>query len=207
MLVVFWAFYDSSVVFLIIWTILLVTVIPFSFKLMSYTNLSFVIRWFGTLPPPTSYAHAPTFQGQPLAVVGSFLGLTPQPLACAGSEISPAIPRLVVPQMVSERILKGRFVDMAELHPDSWRYKELQHPGSSMCSPPWRPPITDIAIWVECYTLMAGVICSRYPEKATQLFQYLRTIVRVSRNFEESSWVSYDSAFRRLAANSCSFDW
>lgn len=161
----------------------------------------------GTLPPPTSIAHAPTFQGQPPAVGGSLPGLTLQPPAGTGSEVFPAMPRLVVPQKVSERILKGQFVDMVELLPDSWRYEESQHPGSGMRSPPRRPPITDIAIWVECYTLMAGVICSRYPEKAIQLFQYLRTIVRASRNFEGSSWVSYDSAFRRLAANSCSFDW
>ena len=36
---------------------------------------------------------------------------------------------------------------------------------------------------------------------------YLRTITRVSRNFEGTAWASYDMAFRRQAANQRSLDW
>ena len=39
------------------------------------------------------------------------------------------------------------------------------------------------------------------------MFQYLRTIVRASRNFEGTAWLSYDAAFRRQAAIHGSFDW
>ena len=36
---------------------------------------------------------------------------------------------------------------------------------------------------------------------------YLRTITRVSRNFEDMVWVSYDMAYRHQAANQRSLDW
>ena len=39
------------------------------------------------------------------------------------------------------------------------------------------------------------------------MFQYLRTIVRASCNFEGTAWVSYDVAFRRQAAAQGSFNW
>ena len=54
---------------------------------------------------------------------------------------------------------------------------------------------------------MASVVISRFPGKVQHMFQYLRTIVRASRNFEGTAWVSYDAAFRRQAAINGSFDW
>ena len=49
-----------------------------------------------------------------------------------------------------------------------------------------------------------SVICS-LPLKCT--FAYRRTIVRATRNFEGSAWVSYNMSFRRAAANKGSLDW
>ena len=105
----------------------------------------------------------------------------------------------------AEKILRGQFVDMVELLPDAWRWEDTasQLPAHR----PRRPPVTEITVWVECFSLMAGVITSRYPEKAHHMFRYLRTIVRASRNFEGTAWVSYDAAFRRQAAVHGSFDW
>ena len=96
-----------------------------------------------------------------------------QPALNASTPVSPK---------VAEKILEGQFVDMTEL-PDSWHWEDasLQLPSHR---PPRRPPVTEITVWVECFTLMAGVVISRFPEKAQHMFQYLRTIVRASRNFE-----------------------
>uniref|UniRef100_A0A1X7ST85 Uncharacterized protein n=1 Tax=Amphimedon queenslandica TaxID=400682 RepID=A0A1X7ST85_AMPQE len=104
----------------------------------------------------------------------------------------------VVSPKTAEKILKGYFVDMIELLPDAWRYEDT---AAQLPIPhPCRPPVTEITVWVECFSLMAGVIISRLSEKAQHMFQYLRTIVRASRNFEGTAWVSYDAAFRRQAA-------
>ena len=85
---------------------------------------------------------------------------------------------------------------MTELLPDSWRWEDasLQLPSHR---PPRRTPATEITVWVECFTLMAGVVISQFPEKAKHMFQYLRTIVCASWNFKGTAWVSYDAAFRQ----------
>jgi len=51
------------------------------------------------------------------------------------------------------------------------------------------------------------VLSAAYPQKAPHFFAYMRTIVRASRNFEGTAWVSYDMSYRRAAANKCSLDW
>ena len=55
--------------------------------------------------------------------------------------------------------------------------------------------------------MTAGMITSRFPDKAPQLFAYLRMIVRASQTFEGPAWVSYDSQFHRKAALVKSWDW
>ena len=54
---------------------------------------------------------------------------------------------------------------------------------------------------------MASILLARFPDKAPQLFDYLRTISRASRNFKSAVWASYDMAFRKQAANRGSLDW
>ena len=67
--------------------------------------------------------------------------------------------------------------------------------------------ITDFQIWSECYSTIASILSARFPDKAPQLFDYLQTISRASRNFESAVWASYDMAFRKQAANRGSLDW
>ena len=113
----------------------------------------------------------------------------------------PGIP--AVPLKLSQKILVGNYVEMAELLPDSWRMEELLYQQSTIpgqCSWPLRPrkrSITDILTWMECFTVMAAVITSKYPEKASQNFLYSRMIVRASQIFEGPAWVSYNSQFWR----------
>ena len=102
---------------------------------------------------------------------------------------------------------------MAELRSDSWKMEELlyQTPPATVQGlgsvRPGRKPVTDVLSWCECFTVMAAIITSRYPEKASQLFSYMRTIVRASQTFDGPAWVSYDSQFRRKAASLKSWDW
>ena len=48
---------------------------------------------------------------------------------------------------------------------------------------PAHPPVQDISQWAERYALMAGILTSRFPEKAPALFTYLGTIIRAERNW------------------------
>ena len=72
---------------------------------------------------------------------------------------------------------------------------------------PRKRPVTDIGTWVECFSVMAAIITLKYPEKAPQLFSYLRMITRASLTFEGPALVSYDAQFRRRAAFGKSWDW
>ena len=80
-----------------------------------------------------------------------------QPALNASTPVSPK---------VAEKILKGQFVDMTELLPDSWRWEDASLQLPSHC-PPRRPPVTEITVWVECFTLMAGVVISRFCREST----------------------------------------
>ena len=67
-----------------------------------------------------------------------------------------------------------------------------------------KAPVHDIG---ECFSRMAAVLVSRYPNKAPKLFAYQATIVRASRNFEGNSWVAYDRQYRREALANRDLNW
>ena len=98
---------------------------------------------------------------------------------------------------------------MAELVPDSWRLQE-EDQGSKCCHQPKRQrrgPVTDILLWVECYSSLVGVLSTGFPTKTPELMAYQRTIVRAHRSFLGEGWVTYDTCFCRRAAATKSLDW
>ena len=62
-------------------------------------------------------------------------------------------------------------------------------------------------LWVECFSLMASVLTTRYPERASDLFTYQNTIVHASRSFAGDHWVTYDLCYQRQAAARKSLQW
>ena len=73
--------------------------------------------------------------------------------------------------------------------------------------PPARLPITDISQWIERYSLMAAVLCSKFLDKAGELFAYQASIVRAKRNYEGKRWVAYDRQYRREALARKDLNW
>ena len=112
----------------------------------------------------------------------------------------------LIPPKLVQKILRGDFIDMHELHPETWQAEE---PKESCCRSTWpkRGLITDITLWTECYALLVAVLSTKHPSKTPHFMGYMRTIVRASRNFEGAAWASYDAAYRRQAANKQSLDW
>ena len=84
----------------------------------------------------------------------------------------------VVPAKLVKKILKGDFVDMAELLNDNMeaerrRYSAKGELGQSGISQRGsRREVPDIMSWVQCYSMYAGVICNKYREKARELWAY-----------------------------------
>ena len=111
-----------------------------------------------------------------------------------------------LPPKLMKRIVQKEYIEMYEILPESWRLETESASPSGQGKRPRRGPITDIDVWWECYAVLVAVLSAAYPEKAPHLFAYMRTIVRASRNFEGTAWVTYDMSFRRAAANRGSLD-
>ena len=67
--------------------------------------------------------------------------------------------------------------------------------------------MTDIILWLDCYSKMAAVLSTRFPKKAPELWAYQATIIQAARDFRESAWVAYDRCYRREALAHKSLDW
>ena len=93
---------------------------------------------------------------------------------------------------------------MHELLPDS---QEEDSRCCYQCRSNRRGPVTDILIWIECYSSLVAILSTRYPDKTPQLMSYMRTIVKAQRTFSGEGWVSYDMCFRGKAALSKSLEW
>lgn len=113
----------------------------------------------------------------------------------------------VVPQKLVKKIINREFVDMSELLPASWRLDTEAGSSSHSSKHPRHGPVKQIKVWAECFVVYAAILVAAYPDKGPHLFAYLRSIVRASRQFEDTAWVSYDMAFHRAEANRGSLDW
>ena len=89
----------------------------------------------------------------------------------------------VVPARIVKRILKGVFVDMAEFLRDNLELERRQAviegpPSAALPYRPSRREMPDLLSWIQCFSLFAGVVCSKYPDKAAQLWAYQATMWR-----------------------------
>ena len=102
-----------------------------------------------------------------------------------------------IPPKLFQKIIAGKYVNIWELLPETWQIGN----ESSYCHSkrPCRSLVTDINIWTECYATLAAIQSSAFPQKAPHFF-FLRTITKDSRTFENTTWASYDMAYRRQAA-------
>ncbi len=98
---------------------------------------------------------------------------------------------------------------MQELVPDGWKFieEDQQRCCSHARRGQRRGPITDILVWIECYSSLVSILALRYPEKTPQFKAYQRTIVRAQTSFTGEVWVTYDSCYRRKASITKSLDW
>ena len=79
-----------------------------------------------------------------------------------------------VPAKLVARILRGEFIDMAELLRDNLEAQRraalqetLATPGPSMPRP--RQEVPDILSWVQCFSIYTAVIASKFPERVQKL--------------------------------------
>ena len=113
----------------------------------------------------------------------------------------------VPPPKTSKKDIGLEFVDMSEFLPDSWRSQEEEQKCCHQRRVHRRGPVTDILLWVECFSSMVTILSSRFEGKTPHFMAYQQTIVKAHRAFTGEGWITYDTCYRRKAAILKSLDW
>ena len=130
------------------------------------------------------------------ASIAASLTASGAPASLAGVSVLPSSIELEVPEKVCAKILKLEFVEMYELLPESWQFDGVVSSSCQQQAQAHRAsrksPVTDIALWCECYGTLVAVLATRYAQYTPELMAYERTVVRAARNFEGTAWATYD---------------
>ena len=115
-----------------------------------------------------------------------------------------------VPAKLVKKILKGDYVDMAELLQDNIeaaRRQGNQPAPSTRGTKHPRREVPDILSWLQCFGAYASSITHKQPGRVRMLWAYQTTIVRETLCCGGQGWRAYDTMFRQLAASSPKVDW
>ena len=85
-----------------------------------------------------------------------------------------------VPSKLVAKILKGEFVDMAELLRDNIEAERRPSHASNSDTPssaPGRREVLDLFSWVQCFGVYTAVVSAKNPEKVQQLLAYQAMVV------------------------------
>ena len=164
------------------------------------------------LPPPTASLNT-TESTQTANLTHLLSDLTEAYKASSNSLASPAAQFVSghgfppIPKKLADRILAGEFVDLADLPPAKGKVRPLSTPEGSVLLVhahdfmQQKRLIPDLATWVQSFSLYTAVVCSKSPERLTDMLGYMCQITRASQRFKWPSWVIYDQNFRQEAAD------
>lgn len=174
----------------------------------------------GTTPPATALGGVPLIPAlhPPTIIPSTTLPAAPAPPLLSASVALPAATAVTsmahlslcpLPDTLRKKILSLDFIDMAELRPEAWLFQQEDQDKSSIASlfKRRREPVTDIAIWVQCYASLIAVLAEKHPHYTPHFMAYLSTVVGCSKRCNALNWVAYDAAFRRKAAVTKSLTW
>ena len=133
---------------------------------------------------------------------------TPNPSIPPQASIGYGIPS--VPAKVKEKILAGEYIDFTELPPAKGKALLPSTLSSSEGSlllinsadlHQHKRFISDLGVWIQCFAIYMGIICSQHPHRLPDLLGYMCQISRASQRYKWPSWVVFDQNFRQLVAD------
>lgn len=156
-----------------------------------------------------TYAGLPTFSTATTSLWTAALAQAGGPSAIVPITSAATISQTMsIPQKILKRIRELDYVEMSELVPDNWRYgEEEQKCCHQTRRTQRRGPVTDILLWIECYSSLVAVLGIQHPTKIADLMAYQCTIVKAHKTFVGEGWITYDTCYRRKAAIMKSLDW
>lgn len=114
-----------------------------------------------------------------------------------------------VSKRIYERMMRWEFVDLGELRTRSLQDKVTVEgdtqklvvlPGFEVTQPRQKP-ISDILVWVQCFSKYAAAMSQKFPSCTSGLMSHLLVVLKAAMEVEGVSWRLYDEAFRdKMAA-------
>ena len=95
---------------------------------------------------------------------------------------------------------------MCELIPEYWLTKEED--GMVKAESQHQPRrIMDILTWIQSFAIYVSIRAAHDPSLTSELMAYIYMIVKASQDIGGTSWVNYDTVFRRQAAATGTTAW
>ena len=181
----------------------------------------------GVMPSPSlaNFPMLPTIsapQGNPVITVSASSASTanmqsaavekPQVVVPAGMFLGEGL--VPLPAKLVQRVVNLEFVEMYELLPESWLAadgSDIEGGGQekllALFPKRRRAPVTDVLVWVQCFSAMVGALSTVYPDKVPEFMAYQALIVKCSCDYDGLGWVLYDRVFRRQVAVTKDLNW
>ena len=116
-----------------------------------------------------------------------------------------------IPYKIAEAIWRDEYIDLAELLPARLGAPEPTllelFSGNHNKRTRIKKNITTIEEWVLCFNAYIAVAAQKRAERVPDLLAYSSLIVKASRDYEETPWLSYDQHYRRYAAAKLPMQW
>ena len=151
------------------------------------------------------YPLAQTIGGHHVATAAALIEYTQQTGAGAGIFIGDGVQP--VPATVAERFWTWEFIEMVDLLPEQWAVKKEEVAGTLVMPNRRKKLITNINLWLQCFTAYVSVMSRRFPADVVEMLAYMSQILKASQEFVGTAWVNYDTTFRRQAAASGNRRW
>ena len=111
----------------------------------------------------------------------------------------------VVPVKLVKRIIKGDYLDMAEMLSDNMEVERrralAESEGGPSSKSTGRREVPDMLSWLHCFSLYAAIVCSHRPDRARQMWTYQTLMITEARRCGGRGWLLYDATFRQQAAS------
>ena len=117
---------------------------------------------------------------------------------------------LPIPDKLVKKITNLEFVELREMLPEVWLREEKEAATRNVLVLPRRKTaqITDILVWVQLFTGYVSVLSTKYPQAVVpELMAYTATIVKCSKNYDDSAWARYDMLYRKQMAKLKDLKW
>ena len=156
------------------------------------------------LPPITALGALPAGTLDHLPTIGERMSTEPVE-ATATLSIDTGLPP--VPFKLVKHIQAGEFPDVGELLPDRLGIRTESTDKDDKKPTLKKRQVTGIQEWVPCYCIYTAVVLAKYPEQNQDMLGYRALIVEACTEYEEDSWLGYDSRFRQMVAATPGTTW